>query len=74
MARIGPPSEGSCHPPEVAARNITHPLSATQFGISAYDACFVFLAKQMKVKLVTEDTKLQAAVPSWTISLAGTLA
>lgn len=43
---------------------------ATQFGISAYDARFVALAVQMKVKLVTEDAKLRAAVPSWTVSLA----
>jgi predicted nucleic acid-binding protein len=43
---------------------------ATQFGISAYDARFVALAIQMKVKLVTEDAKLRAAVPSWTVSLA----
>jgi predicted nucleic acid-binding protein len=48
--------------------------AATQFGISAYDARFIALAKQMRVKLVTEDTKLQAAVPSWTVSLAGALA
>jgi predicted nucleic acid-binding protein len=43
---------------------------AMQFGISAHDACFVALAIQMKVKLVTEDAKLRAAVPSWTVSLA----
>ena len=48
--------------------------TATQFGISAYDARFIALAKQMRVKLVTEDTKLQAAAPSWTASLAGALA
>ncbi len=53
--------------------NVTHAQAletATQFGISAYDARFIALAKQMRVKLVTEDTKLQAAVPSWTVSLA----
>ena len=43
---------------------------AAQFGISAYDARFVALSIQMKVKLVTEDAKLRAAVPSWTVSLA----
>jgi predicted nucleic acid-binding protein len=43
---------------------------ATQFGLSAYDARFVALAIQMKVKLVTEDANLRAAVPSWTVSLA----
>jgi predicted nucleic acid-binding protein len=42
---------------------------ATQFGISACDARFVALAIQMKVKLVTEDAKLRAVVPSWTVSL-----
>ena len=54
--------------------DVTHAQAletATQFGISAYDARFIALAKQMRVKLVTEDTKLQAAVPSWTVSLAG---
>jgi len=48
--------------------------TATQFGISSYDARFVSLAKQTRVKLVTEDTKLQAAVRSWRVSLAGALA
>jgi predicted nucleic acid-binding protein len=48
--------------------------TATQFGVSAYDARFIALAEQMRVKLVTEDIKLQAAVPSWTVSLAGALA
>lgn len=43
---------------------------ATEFTISAYDARFIALAKQMRVKLVTEDAKLRAAVPDWTISLA----
>ena len=47
--------------------------AAVQFGISAYDARFVALALQMKVKLVTEDAKLQLAVPSWTVSLADAL-
>ena len=47
--------------------------AATQFGISAYDARFVALAMQMKVRLVTEDAKLRAAVPSWTVSLASAL-
>jgi predicted nucleic acid-binding protein len=44
--------------------------AAMQFGISAYDARFIALAMQMRVKLVTEDAKLRAAVPSWTASLA----
>jgi predicted nucleic acid-binding protein len=45
-----------------------------QFGISAYDARFISLAKQLKLKLVTEDAKLRVAVPTWTISLAESLA
>ena len=42
---------------------------AAQFGISAYDARFVGLAKQLRTKLVTEDAKLLAAAPSLTRSL-----
>jgi predicted nucleic acid-binding protein len=42
---------------------------AVQFGLSAYDARFIALAKQTKCRLVTEDKKLQAAVPAWTLSL-----
>jgi predicted nucleic acid-binding protein len=48
--------------------------TATEFGISAYDARFITLARQMKSKLVTEDAKLRKAVPDWTVSLADTLA
>ncbi len=48
--------------------------NAMQFGISAYDARFISLAKQLKLKLVTEDAKLLAAVPSWTMSLADAVA
>ena len=48
--------------------------TAMQFGISAYDARFISLAKQLKQKLVTEDAKLRVAVPAWTISLAEALA
>jgi predicted nucleic acid-binding protein len=44
--------------------------TAAQFGISAYDARFIALAKELRVKLVTEDTKLLTAVPSLTRSLA----
>jgi predicted nucleic acid-binding protein len=45
--------------------------TATEFAIFAHDARFIALAKQMHVKRVTEDLKLRAAVPAWTISLAG---
>ena len=47
--------------------------AAIQFGISAYDARFIALAMQMKVKLVTEDVKLRSAVPTWTNSISGAL-
>ena len=43
--------------------------TATEYEISAYDARFISLAKHLKLRLVTEDIKLRAAVPSWTISL-----
>lgn len=45
--------------------------TAMQFGISAYDASFITLARQLRVKLVTDDAKLRAAVPNWTASLTG---
>jgi predicted nucleic acid-binding protein len=48
--------------------------TAMQYEISAYDARFIALAKQLKQKLVTEDKKLRTAVPSWTIALADALA
>lgn len=57
--------------------NVDHAFAleiASQFGLSAYDARFIALAKQMKTRLVTEDKKLQAAAPEWTISLEGALA
>jgi predicted nucleic acid-binding protein len=53
--------------------NVVHARAleaAMQFGISAYDARFIALAMQMKVRLVTEDAKLRAAVPLWTASIA----
>jgi predicted nucleic acid-binding protein len=56
-----------------ALRNVSHAEAletATEFGISAYDARFIALAKGLRVKLVTEDVKLLAAVPSLTCSLA----
>jgi predicted nucleic acid-binding protein len=47
--------------------------TAMQYGISAYDARFIALAKHLKLKLVTEDAKLRTAVPQWTLSLADSL-
>jgi predicted nucleic acid-binding protein len=44
--------------------------TAIEYEISAYDARFISLAKHLKQKLVTEDMKLRAAVPSWNFSLA----
>ncbi len=43
--------------------------TAGEFGLSAYDARFIALARELRVKLVTEDGKLRAAVPEWTVSL-----
>ncbi len=43
--------------------------TATEFSISAYDARFIAVARQMRVKLITEDVKLRTAVPAWTLSL-----
>ena len=44
--------------------------TAIEHGISVYDARFISLARHLKQKLVTEDMKLRAAVPSFTMSLA----
>ena len=57
--------------------NIAHVQAletAMRYAISAYDARFISLAAHLKLKLVTEDAKLRAAVPSWTLSLADALA
>jgi predicted nucleic acid-binding protein len=48
--------------------------SAMKLGISAYDARFISLAKQLKMKLITEDVKLRVAVPALTMSLDDALA
>jgi predicted nucleic acid-binding protein len=47
--------------------------AAIQFGTSAYDARFIALAMQMKMKLVTEDARLRSAVPAWTNSISEVL-
>lgn len=47
--------------------------AAVEFGISAYDAKFIAIARHMKSKLVTEDAKLRKAVPAWTVSLSDAL-
>ena len=68
-------AEAQVHLPTLHSVVNTQALeTAMQFGISAYDGRFISLAKQLKLKLVTEDAKLRVAVPSWAISLADALA
>jgi predicted nucleic acid-binding protein len=68
-------TEAQVHVPTLHSVVNTQALeTAFQVGISAYDARFISLAKQLKLKLVTEDAKLRVAVPSWTISLADAVA
>ncbi len=43
--------------------------AAIEYEISAYDARFISLAKQLKMRLTTENAKLRSAVPLWTRSL-----
>jgi predicted nucleic acid-binding protein len=47
--------------------------SAARYGISAYDARFIALARQLGTRLVTEDRKLRLAVPSWTMTIEDAL-
>jgi predicted nucleic acid-binding protein len=47
--------------------------AAMEYEISAYDARFISLAKQLKMRLTTEDAKLRSAVPVWTLSLSDAL-
>jgi predicted nucleic acid-binding protein len=48
--------------------------TAQQFTVSAYDARFLATAEKLGTRLVTEDTKLRAAAPTLTQSLAEALA
>ena len=48
--------------------------TAARHRISAYDARFLALAGELGSRLVTEDTKLRAAAPALTQSLAEALA
>jgi predicted nucleic acid-binding protein len=43
---------------------------AAQFRVSAYDARYLVVARDLGLKLVTEDAKLRAAAPKLTQSLA----
>ena len=47
---------------------------AQEFRISAYDARYIALAREIATPLITEDVKLRRAVPRWTISLDDALA
>ena len=57
-------AEAQAHIPTL--HNVVHAQAlenAMQFGISACNARFISLAKQLKLKLITEDSKLRVAVP-----------
>ena len=47
---------------------------AVGFGISAYDARYVAVARDLGARLVTEDARLRKAAPALTQSLAEALA
>jgi len=68
-------AEAQAHLPTLHSVVNTQALeTAMQFKISAYDARFISLARQLKLKLITEDAKLRIAVPAWTMSLDDSLA
>lgn len=46
---------------------------AARYGVSAYDARFLALADRVGARLITEDSKLRAAAPALTQSLAEAL-
>jgi predicted nucleic acid-binding protein len=48
--------------------------AALRYGTTAYDARFLALAQELRMRLVTEDARLRAAAPALTQSLAGALA
>jgi predicted nucleic acid-binding protein len=48
--------------------------AALRYGTTAYDARFLALAQQLRMRLVTEDAKLRAAAPALTQSLAEAVA
>ena len=47
---------------------------AAEFGVSAYDARFLAVARQLGARLVTEDAKLRQAAPALTQTLAQAIA
>jgi predicted nucleic acid-binding protein len=44
-------------------------VTAAEFGISAYNARYIALARKLNATLVTEDKKLRKSAPDWTCSL-----
>src|SRR5205085_796361 len=48
--------------------------AALRYGTTAYDARFLALAQQLRMRLVTEDAKLRAVAPALTYSLAEAVA
>lgn len=54
----------------LASSTHAHALeTAVQYGLSAYDGRFISIAKELGTRLVTEDVKLRAATPDWTLSI-----
>ena len=47
---------------------------ALEFGVSAYDARFLAVARNLGAKLITEDAKLRQAAPAHTQTLAQAVA
>ena len=47
---------------------------ALEFGVSAYDARFLAVARNLGAKLITEDAKLRRAAPALTQTLAQAIA
>lgn len=56
--------------PSLASCSHAHALeTAAQLRISAYDGRFISVAKDLGLKLITEDAKLRTAAPRWTLSI-----
>lgn len=56
-----------------ATANVGVLATANEYHISAYDARYITLARDLEIPLVTEDKKLRAAVPGLTRSLSEAL-
>ncbi len=56
--------------PTLASASHAHALeTAANLRISAYDGRFISVAKELGTKLITEDRRLRAAAPQWTLSI-----